>query len=484
MMTDLITVSKSMEEPPLAPEPKYWRYLRYLTFGLITNAAIWGAAAIYLKVAPITYVSNWALILPGASAGVNVNLPEIGQATSSSSSPFGSTTMDPRANYQFIATDEAVLGEAASRLQISLEDIDKPKVKLVDNTSIMQFEVTGTSPTDAQRRSKAIYTALQNRLSRLRLEEIAKREQASQGTLKSAQEKLQIAQKRLSAYKASSGLSSNDQIRDLTSSIEQLRKQKAESSANVAQTTNRLSQLSSDLNLTVPEAANAFLINADRLFQQNLKDYNEASAAIDVSKAKWGNNHPSVVKELGKQKTAGAAALARAKKLLGRTVSEATLNRLSIRSETGSSRESLLRDLVAVQSEQKGTLAHNLELSGQIVSLEARLKTLVQKQTTLDSLQRQVQIAEAVFASTLTKLDLGKSDMFTSYPIAQLLTEPSLPDTARSPKPLYVYLGAGIGSLSITTGLILLWWRKEKKLLTRSQIVEVSKTSESFTLKS
>jgi uncharacterized protein involved in exopolysaccharide biosynthesis len=482
MMTDLITIPKPSVATQSEPKSKYWRYFRYFSLGLITNAAIWGAAFVYLKVAPVTYISAWALILPGAGAGVNVNLPEIGQATSSSSSPFGSTTMDPRANYQFIATDLFVLTAAAARLNISLDELDKPKVKLVDNTSIMQFEVTGSSPMDAQMRSQAIYTALQNRLNQLRLEEVAKREQGSQGTLKSAQEKLQAAQKRLSAYKASSGLSSNDQVRDLTSNIEALRKQKAESFANVQQTTNRLSQLSSDLDLTVPDAANAFLLQADRLIQQNLKDYSESSAAIVVFKSKWGNNHPLVVKEIAKQQTAGKAVLDRAKILLGRKVSQATLDRLSIKGETGSGRESLLRDLIAVQSEQKGTVAHDRAIAGQIASLEVRLKNLVQKQTTLESLQRQVQIAEAVFASTLTKLDLGKSDMFTSYPIAQLLTEPSLPDKASSPKPLFVYLGAGVGSLLITTGLILLWLRKEKSIFAQSQVEGSSKPSASYTL--
>jgi uncharacterized protein involved in exopolysaccharide biosynthesis len=482
MMTDLITIPKPSVETPAEPKSKYWRYFRYFTLGLITNAAIWGAALVYLKVAPASYISAWALILPGAGAGVNVNLPEIGQATSSSSSPFGSTTMDPRANYQFIATDPSVLTAAAARLNISLDELDKPKVKLVDNTSIMQFEVTGSSPTDAQMRSQAIYTALQNRLNQLRLEEVAKREQGSQGTLKSAQEKLQAAQKRLSDYKASSGLSSNDQVRDLTSNIEALRKQKAESFANVQQTTDRLAQLSSDLNLTVPDAANAFLLNADRLLQQNMKDYDEASAAIVVFKAKWGNNHPLVVKEVARQKTAGKAVLDRASALLGHRVSYANLDRLSLKTETGSSRESLLRDLVAVQSEQKGTVAHDKAIAGQIASLEARLKTLVQKQTTLDNLQRQVQIAEAIFASTLTKLDLGKSDMFTSYPITQLLTEPSLPEKASSPKPLYVYLGAGVGSLLITAGLILLWLRKEKSIFAQSQVEDISNPPASYNL--
>ncbi|NJM28058.1 MAG: hypothetical protein HC856_07140 [Pseudanabaena sp. RU_4_16] len=469
-----MSIPKHIDGTPLEPKSKHWRYLKYFALGLITNAALWGLAAIYLKVAPPTYTSNWALILPGVGTGVNVNLPGIGQATSSSSSPFGSNSMDPRANYQFIATDEAVLKEAATSLNISLKELGKPKVKLIDNTSIVQFEVSGSSPTEAQMRSHAIVNALQNKLNRLRFEEILKREQSSQNNLKIAQAKLQKTQKQLSDYKAKSGLSSSDQIKDLSTNIEQLRKQKVESYAQVQQTTNRLEQLSSDLGLTVSEASGAFKLQADRLFQQNLKDYSESSASLVILKTKWGDNHPLVIKEVARQQATRKALLNRASSLLGRKVSQANLGQLNIKEETGSGRETLFRDLVTVQSEQKGAVAQERAIAGQIVQLETRLQNLVQKQTTLDSLQREVQIAEAVFASTLAKLDLGKSDIFASYPIAQLIAEPTLPDTASSPKPLYVFLGAGVSSLLIATGLILLWWRQEISPFGKSKMVDIS----------
>ncbi|NKB18055.1 MAG: hypothetical protein HC770_08200, partial [Pseudanabaena sp. CRU_2_10] len=308
----------------------------------------------------------------------------------------------------------------------------------------------------------------------LRFEEILKREQSSQNNLKIAQAKLQKTQKQLSDYKAKSGLSSSDQIKDLSTNIEQLRKQKVESYAQVQQTTNRLEQLSSDLGLTVSEASGAFKLQADRLFQQNLKDYSESSASLVILKTKWGDNHPLVIKEVARQQATRKALLNRASSLLGRKVSQANLGQLNIKEETGSGRETLFRDLVTVQSEQKGAVAQERAIAGQIVQLETRLQNLVQKQTTLDSLQREVQIAEAVFASTLAKLDLGKSDIFASYPIAQLIAEPTLPDTASSPKPLYVFLGAGVSSLLIATGLILLWWRQEISPFGKSKMVDIS----------
>ncbi len=469
-MNDAISSPEDSIDTPVASKPRFWRYARYFALGLAANAALWGLTLTYLKLAKPVYTSDWAIILPGAGAGVSVNLPEIGQASSSTSSPFGSASMDPRANYQFLVTNEAVLADAAASLNIPLKQLGKPKIKLVDNTSIMEFEVTGPTAKDAQMRSRAIYDALQNKLDRLRLEEVSKRERGIQGTLISAQEKLKLAQKKLSEYKAFSGLSSSDQVRELSSNIEQLRKQKAESYAQVRQTTNRLAQLSSDLGLTVSEAANAFLLQADQLFQQNLKDYSESSAALVVLKAKWGENHPLVVKESARQEAARSALLDRASALLGHKVSQSILQRLSVKTETGSSRESLFRDLVAVQSEQKGASAQNEALGDQITELEARLKMLVQKQTKLDNLQRDVQIAEAVFASTLAKLDLGKSDIFISYPVTQLIAEPTLPDEKTSPKPSIVFVGAGVASLFITTGLVMLWWRKETAMYIKDKI--------------
>jgi uncharacterized protein involved in exopolysaccharide biosynthesis len=469
-MNDTISSSQDTIDITVGKKTRYWRYARYAAIGLAANVALWGMTFTYLKTAKPVYTSNWAVILPGAGSGVSVNLPEIGQASSSSSSPFGGSSMDPRANYQFLVTNESVLEEAADKLKIPAKQLGKPKVKLVDNTSIMEFEVTGPTAKDAQLRSLAIYEALQTKLSELRLEEVAKREMGSQGTLKSAQEKLKATQKSLSEYKASSGLSSGDQVKDLSTNIEQLRKQRAEGFAQVEQTSSRLAQLSSDLDMSVPEAANAFLLQADQLFQQNLKDYNEASAMLVVLKGKWGDNHPLVVKEFSRQQSAKTAMIARASSLLGRNVDQSNLQRLTIKNETGSSRESLFRDLIAVQSEQKGASAQNEALGNQIDELEVRLRMLVQKQSKLESLQREVQIAEAVFASTLAKLDLGKSDIFISYPITQLIAEPTLPDEKTSPKPSIVFVGAGVASIFITTGLAMLWWRKETAIYLKAKM--------------
>jgi uncharacterized protein involved in exopolysaccharide biosynthesis len=298
----------------------FLRYSRYIALGVIANAGLWGAALLYLKVTPPVYISKWAMIMPGNGLGVNVSLADIGQTSASSSSPFGGTSMDPRANYQFIITDESLLEIAAENQKIPISKLGKPKVKLVDNTSIMELEIGAKTPDQARDNATAIIEALQSRLNMLRAEEIDKRGENTDATLKEAREKLQIAQKKLSAYKASSGLSSSNQVGELSTNIETLRKQKAEIFAQKEQISSRFQQLADSLGLTVPEVTDAFVLHADRQFLQNARDYSEANTTLTVIRTKWGVNHPLVVKEQARQISAKAAMIERASAILRKAV--------------------------------------------------------------------------------------------------------------------------------------------------------------------
>ncbi|NMF60526.1 GumC family protein [Pseudanabaena yagii] len=454
----------------------FLRYSRYIALGVIANAGLWGAALLYLKVTPPVYISKWAMIMPGNGLGVNVSLADIGQTSASSSSPFGGTSMDPRANYQFIITDESVLEIAAETQKIPISKLGKPKVKLVDNTSIMELEIGAKTPEQARDNATAIIEALQSRLNMLRAEEIDKRGENTDATLKEAREKLQIAQKKLSAYKASSGLSSSNQVGELSTNIETLRKQKAEIFAQKEQISSRFQQLADSLGLTVPEVTDAFVLHADRQFLQNARDYSEANTTLTVIRTKWGVNHPLVVKEQARQISAKSAMIERASAILRKAVTTEYIEHLILGDSSGTSRENLFRDLIAFQVDQQGAIAQNEALQYQISQLEDRLQSLVQKQVGLDNLQREVQIAEAVFASTLAKMNLAKSDIFTAYPLVQVLSKPSLPDKKSAPQPTVVFLGTTVGSILITTGLVMLWWRKEikqKVVLAKSKPVEV-----------
>ncbi len=450
------------------PNPKGWwqglsrtdklRWSRYLFVSSCTNGLIWGSSILYLLLAKPVYTSSWALILPGSANAVNLSLPEIGQATASNES-LGLATFDPRANYEYIFVSEQVLARAAKIAKIPRDQLAEPRIKNIDNTTLMQIDATGPSPVDARKRAYALHDAMVERLNELRVSEIEQRQGPAQKILLETQHKLELAQQQVSAFKRTSGLTSIQQVDTLSANIEQLRKQRAELAAQQSQAEGRLQKLSRSLDLSPSEAADAFKLQADQIFQQNLKDYSEANSILRVQLAKFGRNNPRIVKEIKRQDAAKQAMTQRVRVVLGRPASAQTLTQLAL-SGTSSGRDSLFQALVNDQSEATGAASQVRKLDQQISSLEGRLKWMTQRQSSLESLKRNEQIAEAVFASTLAKLDLGQANIFAAFPLIQIAVEPSLPEKATSPKRTLVLAGSALGSILTTTGLWILWIRK------------------------
>ncbi|BCL39263.1 hypothetical protein NSMS1_57100 [Nostoc sp. MS1] len=371
----------------------------------------------------------------------------------------GGSTYDARANYEYIFTSDVVIKQAAAIAKIPEAQFGKPRIKLLDNTTIMKIEITGKSPQETRNKALALYQAMMNQINLLREGELNQRKKPTEKTLRSAQQKLEQAQKHLSEYKVRSGLSFPDQIGNLSSNIEQLRRQRAELRAQEKSTSQRLEQLVKNLGLSPQEAADAFLLRVDQIFQQNLKDYSEATASLEILMTKFGPNHPQVVKESSRQEAALAALLQRSELLLEKPMTTDTLNRLAL-AVNGSGRDTLLQNLVAYKSDQQGLISQVKTLDAEINSLEKRLESLSGKQSILENLKRDEQIAEAMFASTLTKLDLGQGDIFAAYPLVQMLVEPNTPEEPTAPKKGFILAGSAAGSVLTTLGLSLLWIRK------------------------
>lgn len=456
-MTETFGIPHSASESRV----KWGRWQRYLGLGLVFNAAIWGTALHYLAVALQTYTSEWMVILPPAGESSNVSVPGIGVATSSSNSAYGSATYDPRENYKHIAQSETVLRAAATFLDMDLGKFGIPRIKVIDNTTLMQFEGEGASPKEAQLKSLALYKALEARLYQLRTQQAGRKQIGLQTALNFSQNNLIKAQQRLSEYKARSGFTSGEQIVNLSNNIEQLRRERSQILAQLQQSGAHLRQLSTNLKLSAQQATDAFSLQADPQFQQTLSDYGKSSAALVVLSSKYTPNNPAVIDEKAKRDATQAALLARSQSLLGKSVSFGYIQQLSLNNtvSTGSSREKLFQDLVSVQANKQGLQAQAQEVDRQLALLENKLKTLAQQQSKVDDLQRNVQIAEAVFSSTLARLDIGKSDIFGSYPQIQLVKEPSLPKMPSAPNKQFVLLGAALGSLFSTAGLVSLGLR-------------------------
>lgn len=452
----------SLEEPEIVTvKTGRWSWLRYTVAGLGTNALIWGLVVTYLKVSPPSYICEWSLILPVTGVKSNVYINNIGQASSSSDSPYSSLALDPRANYQAILESDPVLEAAAEKLGIKVKELGEPKIKLVPQTAVMNISVSAKSAEAATKKSLALYEALQERLAQLRAEEAKQRQQGVRETLERARDKLQKAQQELLAYQGRTGLASVDQFKEISLNIEQLRKQQIEVQAEQEQLNRKLAQLSASLGLTPQEAADALVLQGDTIFQQYLKNYAESSGVLKAYLSKWSPTHPGVVEEQAKQQAARQALMQRVVMLVGRELSEQQLQPLML-SDAGNKRADLFQELISVRAQLEGMAGQGEELGRRIAQLESKQPQKIEEVAKLEDLQSQLQAAETVFRSTMAQQDVVKSDIYAAYPLVQLLKKPVPPEKPNNLKKLLLLAGASLGTLFVTAGLILLWMRERR----------------------
>lgn len=446
----------------------------------ISMAVIWVPPMSYLGLAPRTYTSEWTLILPGSGSSSSVNLENIGQATSSATSPYGSNNLSPKVNYKSIAESRVVLKQAADTIELTLEEFGKPRIELIEQTALLLFSVKGGNPEQARAKSWALYKALQDQLQRLRNDEISLREQGTMKMIEEYRNKLDETRDSLLQFQASSEIAKVQAFDKQADSVRQLQGQLAQVEADRARTQGELEQLSANLGMTPAQAADALILQTDRLFQKTLQQYVEANVGADTLFSKWGPNHPEVVKERGRRDAAKSLLNQRLKTLLKGRNGE-LLNLLTLDQDV--TRDALFQKLLNLAAENKG-LAKKAEALQNIVNgLESNVSKGTQMAATLDELQRDHQIAEAVFTSALARIDTGKSDLYVSYPLVQMLSEPTVPDRPSSPHTLFVLAGCFAATFFTTIGLVLLWLRKpllHKILLNESFGTPLSGPTESI----
>jgi uncharacterized protein involved in exopolysaccharide biosynthesis len=429
----------------------------YPLLWLLSNGLIWGATYAYLKYRPTTYTSKWSINVPAAVSTTNVNVPEIGQAFSSNDSPYKSFA-DPRENYKFLIESDEMLELAAKQVNMDVEKFNRPRVKIVDNTTLMRLDMKGKTPKQALQKARAVNIVLERTLNRLRLQESNQQDQGLETAIKGDEKKLRAAKQQLFNFKVKSPLSSGNQLRDLSTNLEGLRRGRAETVAELKQTTAKVEQLSRNLGLSPQEAADALILQSDRLFQQYLANFSQKSSELSNLSAKLLPGNPIFITKLEEQEASRAQLLQQGQLLLGRPVSSTTLKQIVVNgggsSELTSQRTNLFQELISLQVKQRGVLAQAQELEQQIAQLETRLNVLSQQESRLGSLERDVKIAEAVFSSNSTKLNLSRSDVSISYPRISIVTPPSLAKEPDGPQPILVILGSGICSFFLTTGFI------------------------------
>lgn len=430
-----------------------------LILWLLANSFVWATAFFYIKTKPPVYTSSLSMNVSFGDASTNVSVPGIGEASSRAESTYR-TFSDPRESYKLIMQSPEVIELAAKQLGINSGEMGKPKITVIGNTTLMELEVEGSTPVEAQEKALTMYRVLQSRLDELRRAEIEQQNRDLENAISYDAKRLQDAQKRLYSYRADSQLSSSDQFGEIVTNFEQLRRQKSESEVTLQRISAQVVQLSSSLGLSAQDAADALKLQSDQLFQRYLEDYSQANAELIATSARYLPDSPPYKDKQTEVEVAQSALLQQGQLLLGRSMSQTTLDLFLANSSSSSSqRSSLFEALVSAYAEYQGVYAQTQALNQQINLLQTQLRGLSQEQSTLDDIERDVKIAEAVFSSNLTRQSLNRSNTYSTYPPTSIVIQPTLADEPSEPQPKLALAGAFICSLFFTGGLAILWLR-------------------------
>lgn len=425
---------------------------------------VWGPISLLLTLKPDTYTSQWTLILPGTGNGLAVNLDSIGQATANAASPYTNSSVDPVVNYKAISQSSSVLAKAAESLGMSPYEFGNPRIKLVDQTALMDFRISANTALLAHRKAIALYNAFQHRLDQLRDDEAEQQTAASLAMLEQFNSKLEEAQQKKLSYQINSDIVSLEQFEELIETLE-ARKQYLQDLAKRQQALlQRIETLKSGLTISESDLAYALALRSDSAFQQVVTKHASVHTQISTIDGVWGTNHPQLNQLHAAHDTVEEELIFRGRYI---TQNSKLTARQLIQLGTHSEHDHALVELLKLTAERDGLAEEIAMEANQIVALEQRIETGAAQAIRLEDLNRKQQVSTAVFSTALAKQDIGNADRFSSYPLVQMLTEPTKPDEPDRTIKLLALLGGIAASLGTAIGLSLLWIRKSwfQKLL-------------------
>jgi uncharacterized protein involved in exopolysaccharide biosynthesis len=445
-----------------------YRFIRwpYLTFTFCSYLLIATIVMLYLNKAPV-YRSELELVLPGTGASSSVSIDNVGQVVSQTSAPFSARGFNPRVNYKEMLLSRGVLLLASKKTEMTRLGFGQPKIVLTEQTSILTVSINGTSAAQASRKAWALYESLQDELVRLRNDEIFRRDTSIQGVLDDYRIKLNETRANILEFQQSSFLVSLSQFDLLVASLQSLKEKQIYLHAQAISLADYSYGLSKNLGVSSNLAGKAFILQSDVEFRGLLKELDASTSLLSEYRSRWGVGHPKVIAQQLRFNAARESLLSRSDKIAG---PHAASSFSSLDLEMNPKRAQMFADLIEASAQREGAEAELADLKRTELQLRDQLKLYARESAVLDRLQRKFNLAEAIFTSAAARLEAGKADVFASYPVIQLLTEPSIPTKIHSPRTA-LGLAAGIlGIIFITSGVIVLCNRRRivKVLLKRN----------------
>jgi len=427
----------------------------YLVVGLTSYLVVILLVAAYLSKSPV-YTSNMQLVLPGTGNSSSVSLNDIGEVVSKTNTPFSGGGFNPRINYKEMLSSRTVIERAAKELKIPLKDFGKAKIKLTEQTSIISLAVKGPSKDLAQTKAFSLYQSLQQELDELRADEILRRDESIKNILEQYQDRLSLTRGAIIEFQQRSMLVSTDQMEQLVLMLSGVKERKLYARAETTKLKEYINQLSEELGVSPKMAGQAFALQSDVEFRSYSTELGKSITKLTEYSSRWGVNHPKVVAQQKRLDFTRTTIDKRSRELFG--VNSATIF-TSLNLEFTPKRAQLFADLIDSFATYKGQASMLRDLERSTEHLSDQLKIYSREVIELERLQRDFNVAEAIFTSAAARIEASRADVFASYPVIQMLTSPSYPELHSSPNKLIGLIAGIAGILFITFGLFLIWQR-------------------------
>jgi uncharacterized protein involved in exopolysaccharide biosynthesis len=355
-------------------------------------------------------------------------------------------------------SSRGVRARAAEKLNISLAELGKPRIKLTEQTSIISLGMSANSKKLAQEKTFALYEALQDELSNLRADEVLRRDYSINQVLDQYRERMNLTRNAIVDFQQRSIVVSTDQMNQLVKTLSGVKEKRLYVQAEAKQLQEYIYQLSEELGVSPKLAGQAFALQSDVEFRAYITELKESITQLTEYSSRWGVNHPKVKAQQKRLNFTRIAINERSSEMYGVNSSE-VFNSLNL--DLNPKRSELFADLIDAYASQKGQNSMLDQLGRSVEHLGDQLKIYSREIVELERLQREFNMAEAIFTSAAARLEASKADIFASYPVLQMLTTPSYPTKQSSPKKVIAFIAAIAGFLFITIGLLILSQRNK-----------------------
>ena len=410
---------------------------------------------------PQMWIATTKLTTPGTNSNLNANLGILGSLNNDSSSISRKNSLLEIQGK--ILTSETLM-EKVLNIDPEKDDFEKVStfqsmfdVSIDEDSPIINIDVTSSTSELAKTRANNLINLFQERLNELRQQNRLSKRRFSAQELKDAQQKLILAQQALTEFKQSSQLvDAQAQTRAIVTTIDGLTKAQLEALSQVEYNQNRVTTLSTRLQMLPEKAIRSLSLGENRDYQFLKSKLSEVKAELTRQRVKYTDNHP-VVQELLQQQQ---ALLNQIQTQINQTANGASIDT----TVSGQGRARLIEQLILAETEASAQKRRSQQIQNQIDKLKTNLNSIPAQQKRLAELQRNVDVAEGVYKGLVAQVQQTNIDVFDVYPNVEVFESPRANKLPNSPKMSLMILNATLAGIIGSIALILLLERRNPLL--------------------